>query len=129
MTSLISAAKSSWYQSVASSFLPVVSPPQYAVTLSKEHMGEEKLAEVVEFHRRENLRLAKEEAKAEAADEGDVMKQALAMWETPFMPNLLNTCVFLVETAQQVAVLLVALVVLSALMVLLLLRRLMLVMA
>ena len=87
--------------------LPVVSPPQYAVTLSKEHMGEEKLAEVVEFHRRENLRLAKEEAKAEAADEGDVMKQALAMWETPFMPNLLNTCVFLVETAQQVAVLLV----------------------
>ena len=70
-------------------------------------MGEEKLAEVVEFHRRENLRLAKEEAKAEAADEGDVMKQALAMWETPFMPNLLNTCVFLVETAQQVAVLLV----------------------
>jgi hypothetical protein len=32
------------------------------------------------------------------------MAQAMALWTTPFMPNLLNTCVFLVETAQCIAV-------------------------
>eukprot|EP00965_Chrysotila_dentata_P182123 6013917-Pleurochrysis_carterae.AAC.1 len=40
-------------------------------------------------------------------EEGDYMASAMAMWTTPFMPNLLNTCVFLVETAQCIAVLLV----------------------
>ena len=35
------------------------------------------------------------------------MAGAMAMWTTPFMPNLLNTCVFLVETSQCIAVLLV----------------------
>ena len=59
-----------------------------------------KLAEVVS-HRGE-LRLA-EEARL-TADEGDVMKGSGDV-RTPFMPNLLNTCVFLVDTAQQVAVL------------------------
>jgi len=33
------------------------------------------------------------------------MEQAMAMWLSPFLPNLMNTVVFLVETAQTVAVL------------------------
>jgi hypothetical protein len=42
----------------------------------------------------------------------DAMKQMhmasmMALWTTPFMPNLLNTAVFLVETSQCIAVLLV----------------------
>ena len=40
-------------------------------------------------------------------EEGDYMAAAMAMWSTPFLPNLLNTAVFLVETAQCVAVLVV----------------------
>ena len=35
------------------------------------------------------------------------MASFVALWTTPFMPNLLNTSVFLVETAQCIAVLLV----------------------
>jgi len=78
-----------------------------AVDMAREEMGPEKLSEVVEFHRRERLRELKEEAKAQAAEDGDWMASAMAMWTTPFMPNLLNTCVFLVETSQCIAVLLV----------------------
>lgn len=40
-------------------------------------------------------------------EDGDWMASAMAMWTTPFMPNLLNTCVFLVETSQCIAILLV----------------------
>ena len=47
---------------------------------------------MVEFHRRERLREMKEEAAAQAAEDGDWMASAMAMWSTPFMPNLLNTC-------------------------------------
>jgi len=35
------------------------------------------------------------------------MVSMMALWTTPFMPNLLNTAVFLVETSQCIAVLLV----------------------
>lgn len=42
-----------------------------------------------------------------AYEEGDYMASMMALWTTPFMPNLLNTSVFLVETAQCIAVLLV----------------------
>jgi len=35
------------------------------------------------------------------------MASMMALWTTPFMPNLLNTSVFLVETSQCIAVLLV----------------------
>ena len=44
---------------------------------------------------------------AQAMEDGDWMGSAMALWTTPFMPNLLNTCVFLVETSQCIAVLLV----------------------
>ena len=33
-------------------------------------------------------------------EEGDYMASMMALWTTPFMPNLLNTAVFLVETSQ-----------------------------
>jgi len=79
----------------------------YAVEMAREEMGPDKLAEVMAFHRRERLRELKEEASAKASEEGDWMASAMAMWTTPFMPNLLNTCVFLVETSQCIAVLLV----------------------
>jgi cation-transporting ATPase 13A1 len=78
-----------------------------AVQMARDEMGPEKLQEVVHFFKRERLRELKEEAKAASAEEGDYMAQAMALWTTPFMPNLLNTCVFLVETAQCIAVLLV----------------------
>ena len=63
-----------------------------AVSMARDEMGPEKLSEVVEFHRRERLRELKEEAAAQAAEDGDWMASAMAMWSTPFMPNLLNTC-------------------------------------
>jgi len=78
-----------------------------AVNMARDEMGPERLQEVVEFFRRERLRELKEEAQQAASEEGDYMAQAMALWTTPFMPNLLNTCVFLVETAQCIGVLLV----------------------
>ena len=78
-----------------------------AVHMAREEMGADKLAEVVEFHRKERLREQKELDAEKAMEEGDYMASMMAMWMTPFMPNLLNTCVFLVETSQCVAVLLV----------------------
>ena len=78
-----------------------------AVNMSREAMGPEKLKEVVEFHRRERLREQQQEASDKAMEEGDYMASMMALWTTPFMPNLLNTSVFLVETAQSIAVLLV----------------------
>jgi cation-transporting ATPase 13A1 len=43
----------------------------------------------------------------ERMDEDDPLKQFTMMWSQPFMPNLMNTTVFLVETAQIVAVFIV----------------------
>lgn len=63
--------------------------------------------QVVEFHRKDRLREQRDLEAEKAMEQGDYMASFLAMWMTPFMPNLLNTCVFLVETAQCVAVLLV----------------------
>ena len=56
---------------------------------------------------RERLREEQQAASDKAMEEGDYMAAAMAMWSTPFLPNLLNTAVFLVETAQCVAVLVV----------------------
>jgi len=78
----------------------------YAVHLATTHMGPEKLQEVVEFHRKDDeaeaaLLAAQEEGAAE--DEFDFW----SMWEKPFLPNLMNTVIFLVETAQIIAILFV----------------------
>ena len=37
-------------------------------------------------------------------DEDDFMCQFQQMWQAPFMPNLLNSVVFLVETSQMISV-------------------------
>ena len=78
-----------------------------AVSMSREVMGPEKLQEVVEFHRRERLKEQQQLDSEKAMEEGDYMASMMALWTTPFLPNLLNTAVFLVETSQCVAVLLV----------------------
>jgi len=78
-----------------------------AVTMAREAMGPQKLQEVLEFHRRERLREQQQELSDKAMEEGDYMASMMALWTTPFMPNLLNTAVFLVETSQCIAVLLV----------------------
>ncbi|KAJ1633269.1 hypothetical protein T492DRAFT_550591 [Pavlovales sp. CCMP2436] len=64
-----------------------------AVNMATEMMGPDKLAAVVAFHRREKLREMKEAAQQKATDDGDWMAASMAIWSTPFLPNLLNTCV------------------------------------
>ena len=70
-----------------------------AVTMSTEAMGPELLAKVVDFHRN-NPELEENEE-----DSFSMISQAL--WLRPFMPNLLNTVVFLVETSQMIGILFV----------------------
>ncbi|CAK8999902.1 Endoplasmic reticulum transmembrane helix translocase (Complexed with DOR1 protein 1) (Endoplasmic reticulum P5A-ATPase) (Sensitivity to the P.farinosa killer toxin protein 1) [Durusdinium trenchii] len=76
-----------------------------AVQLAKEVMGEEKLQEVIRFNRRVSKGLEKK--LEEEVDTLDAMAEMLMMWSTPFMPNLMNTVIFLVETSQIMAVLFV----------------------
>jgi len=69
-------------------------------------MGEAKLQEVVEFHKRDD----EAEAAAAAAIESGAEEEEWdfwSMWEKPFLPNLMNTVIFLVETAQIIAILFV----------------------
>jgi cation-transporting ATPase 13A1 len=88
-----------------------------AVTLAREVMDEDSIArtehgfegpsikDVKEFWRRQRLirrgLIDKEE------EEEDWYEQVMRMWVSPFLPNLMNTVIFLVETAQTVAILLV----------------------
>jgi cation-transporting ATPase 13A1 len=81
-----------------------------AVNLAKEYMGPDLLAEVNRFNRRAARGLDKQLAAAEQdpdADSLDAMADFFMMWQAPFMPNLLNTVIFLVETSQIMAVLFV----------------------
>ena len=64
-------------------------------------MGPELLKEVAEFFRKAK---AKEIDASSLCDEDDFMCQMNAYWTAPFMPNLLNSTVFLVETSQMIAV-------------------------
>jgi cation-transporting ATPase 13A1 len=73
----------------------------YAVRMATDAMGEAKLQEVLDFHKKMKAGLT------EDGDEMDTMQQLWSLWSAPFKPNLLNTVVFLVETAQMIAVLLV----------------------
>eukprot|EP01059_Diplonema_ambulator_P037534 TRINITY_DN9975_c0_g1_i2.p1 TRINITY_DN9975_c0_g1~~TRINITY_DN9975_c0_g1_i2.p1 ORF type:complete len:1448 (+),score=544.92 TRINITY_DN9975_c0_g1_i2:47-4390(+) len=74
-----------------------------AVQMATDAMGPEELASVVEFHRKAKLNEIEEEV-----DPDDPLAYfSNAFWSTPFKPNLLNTVVFLVETAQIIAVLFV----------------------
>ena len=73
----------------------------FAVSLATEAMGEEGLAEVTEFFKKAK---AKEITAADQCDEDDMMCNLQAFWAAPFLPNLLNTTVFLVETSQMISV-------------------------
>ena len=75
----------------------------YAVDLATSTMGPEALKEVVEF----NKKVRAGESVAEPGDEEDPWAEFMTMWAKPFLPNLMNTVIFLVETAQIMAVLLV----------------------
>lgn len=62
------------------------------------------LKDVSEFWKRER---ARRRGLIEQEEEEDWTTYALNMWQQPFLPNLMNTVVFLVETAQTVAILFV----------------------
>jgi manganese-transporting P-type ATPase len=72
-----------------------------AVKLATDAMGPAKLQEVTEFFRKAKLQ---EIDKAAHCGEDDFLCQFQAYWMAPFMPNLLNTTVFLVETSQMISV-------------------------
>lgn len=72
-----------------------------AVQWATQAMGPEKLQEVTEFFRKAK---AKEIDHAALCGEEDFMCQFQAYWAAPFMPNLLNSVVFLVETSQMISV-------------------------
>mmetsp|Transcript_62322 Transcript_62322/g.190446 ORF Transcript_62322/g.190446 Transcript_62322/m.190446 type:complete len:1465 (-) Transcript_62322:85-4479(-) len=68
----------------------------YIAQLAKEVMGEEALKEIVEFEKERNKKI-------DSMDEEAFNDWAWFM-SVPFKNNLLNTCCWLVETAQQVSV-------------------------
>lgn len=72
-----------------------------AVKWATETMGPEALKEVTEFFRKAK---AKEIDLSAACGEEDYVCQLNAFWAAPFMPNLLNSVVFLVETSQMISV-------------------------
>lgn len=74
---------------------------RHAVNLATETMGEKELASILAFHRK--VRAGEEVP----VDEEDPLASFWNLWSAPFKPNLLNTVVFLVETAQIIAVLFV----------------------
>mmetsp|Transcript_8533 Transcript_8533/g.20258 ORF Transcript_8533/g.20258 Transcript_8533/m.20258 type:complete len:758 (+) Transcript_8533:1-2274(+) len=62
------------------------------------------LKDVADFWKRER---ARRRGLIDQEEEEDWTTYALNMWKQPFLPNLMNTVVFLVETAQTVAILFV----------------------
>jgi len=98
----------------------------YAVRLATETMGPIALKEVVDFHKTQKMirlgQMCKDGSIPLAGDwsnalnmtaagcyidptlEEDWMAWAMSMWNTPFLPNLLNTVIWLVETSQMCAV-------------------------
>ena len=73
-----------------------------AVRMATSVMGEEKLKEVVRFNRKVSQGTAEVEA-----DPDDPLAEIMALWTRPFLPSLMNSTVFLVETAQIIGVLFV----------------------
>jgi cation-transporting ATPase 13A1 len=70
-----------------------------AVQWATDEMGPVKLKEVTEFFKK-----AKAKEITMGCAEDDYICQLQSFWEAPFMPNLLNTTVFLVETSQMISV-------------------------
>lgn len=73
----------------------------YAVNLATETMGPDALKAVVEFHKKARA------GELEEQEDEDPWVAMTMLWSKPFLPNLMNTVVFLVETSQIMAVLLV----------------------
>ena len=73
----------------------------FAVSLATDVMGPDGLKEVTEFFKKAK---AKEIQAGDLCGEDDIFCQIQAFWAAPFMPNLLNTTVFLVETSQMISV-------------------------
>jgi cation-transporting ATPase 13A1 len=105
----------------------------YAVSLATETMGPAALKEVVDFHKQQKMvrmgQLCKDlvtlpnktmydlelasgltplnftaDGCPAPIEEEDWLQWAMQMWNTPFLPNLLNTVIWLVETSQMCAV-------------------------
>merc|ERR1712060_588008 len=93
----------------------------YAVQIATDAMGPDKLKEVVDFHKQQKMirlgQLCKDGSAIpnplNTTDNGcpvdpgfgdDWMAWAMSMINTPFLPNLLNTVIWLVETSQMCAV-------------------------
>ena len=72
-----------------------------AVQWATDAMGPEKLKEVTEFFKKVK---ANEVDRTANCGEDDFVCQFNAYWTAPFMPNLLNSVVFLVETSQMISV-------------------------
>lgn len=63
------------------------------------------MVDVQDFWKKQRL-IRKGLIEVEEADEDlGIVEMAMKQWEYPFLPNLMNTCVFLVETSQQIGVL------------------------
>ena len=72
-----------------------------AVRWSTDVMGPDKLKEVTEFFKKVKTN---EIDKYSQCGEDDMVCQMQAYWSAPFLPNLLNTVVFLVQTAMMISV-------------------------
>jgi len=72
-----------------------------AVQWATDAMGQELLQEVTEFFKKAK---AKHLESQHLCDEDDFICNVNQLWFTPFMPNLLNSVVFLVETSQMISV-------------------------
>ena len=72
-----------------------------AVQWATDAMGPEALKEVTEFFKKAK---AKQLDSQTLCDEDDIMCNFNLMWQAPFLPNLLNSVVFLVETSQMISV-------------------------
>eukprot|EP00656_Telonema_subtile_P012742 TRINITY_DN16435_c0_g1_i1.p1 TRINITY_DN16435_c0_g1~~TRINITY_DN16435_c0_g1_i1.p1 ORF type:complete len:410 (+),score=124.59 TRINITY_DN16435_c0_g1_i1:138-1367(+) len=79
----------------------------YAVRLATEEMGPEALREVVDFHKHQKMIRLGQAAPDINPEDLDWTEWAMSTWNIPFLPNLLNTVIFLVETSQMIAVMFV----------------------
>ena len=91
----------------------------YAVELAKSTMAADSperksgwsgptLEDVSKFHKEQKLiRRGLLEKEEDPDAEMDWVAESMEMWTTPFLPNLMNTVVFLVETSQIIAIMFV----------------------
>eukprot|EP00300_Choanocystis_sp_HF-7_P006864 c14949_g1_i2.p1 GENE.c14949_g1_i2~~c14949_g1_i2.p1 ORF type:complete len:673 (+),score=187.71 c14949_g1_i2:211-2019(+) len=76
----------------------------YAVRMATEEMGPAAMKEIMEFNKAVK---AGEDVSDQLDDSEDMLANFNMLWSKPFKPNLFNTVVFLVQTSQTIAVMLV----------------------